>query len=62
MNLPIKLLREKQKEIEIVEEGFLDCGAGAKFIDQNYTRMNGIKMEVFKEPIQVYNIDGTPNK
>ena len=62
MNLPIKLSSEKQKEIEILEEGFLDCGAGVKFIDQNYTRMKGIKMEALKEPIQVYNIDGTPNK
>ena len=62
MNLPIKLSSEKQKEIEIVEEGFLYCGAGGKFINQNYTRMKGIKMEALKEPIQVYNIDGTPNK
>ena len=38
MDLPIKLSSEKQKEIEIVKEGFLDCGAGGKFIDQNYTR------------------------
>ena len=60
MNLPIKLSSEKQKEIEIVEEGFLDCGAGGRFIGQNYTRMKGIKMEALKEPIQVYN--GTPNK
>ena len=60
MNLPIKLSSEKQKEIEIVEEGFLDCGAGGKFIDQNYTRMKG--MEALKEPIRVYNVDGTPNK
>ena len=62
MKLPIKLSSEKQKEIEIVEEGFLDCGAGGKFINQNYTRMKGIKMEALKEPIQVYNVDGTPNK
>ena len=62
MNLSIKLLSEKQKEIEIIEEGFLDCGAGGKFIDQNYTRMKGIKMEALKEPIRVYNVDGTPNK
>ena len=62
MNLPIKLLSEKQKEIEIVKEGFLDCGAGGNFINQNYTRMKGIKMEALKEPIRVYNIDGTPNK
>ena len=59
MNLPIKLSSEKQKEIEIVE-GFLDCGAGGKFINQNYTRMKGIKMEALKEPIRVYNVDGTP--
>ena len=51
MNLPIKLLSEKQKEIEIIEEGFLDCSAGGKFIDQNYTRMKGIRMEALKEPI-----------
>ena len=63
MNLPIKLLSEKQKGIEIVNEGFLDCGAGGKkFIDQNYTRMKGIKTGTLKEPIQVYNVDGTPNK
>ena len=49
MNLPIKLPSEKQKEIEIVEEGFLDCVAGGNFIDQNYTRMKGIKMEALKE-------------
>ena len=62
MNLPIKLSSEKQKGIEIVDEGFLDCGAGGKFIDQNYTRMKGIKTGTLKEPIRVYNVDGTPNK
>ena len=61
MNLPIKLSSEKQKGIEIVEEGFLDSGAGGKFIDQNYTRMKGIN-GTLKELIRVYNVDGTPNK
>ena len=51
MNLPIKLSSEKQKGIEIVDEGFLGCGAGGKFIDQNYTRKKGIKMGTLKEPI-----------
>ena len=32
MNLPIKLSSEKQKEIEIVKEGFLDCGAGGSLL------------------------------
>ena len=62
MNLPIKLSSEKQKGIEIVDEGFLDCGAGGKFIDQNYTRMKVIKTGTLKQPIRVYNVDGTPNK
>ena len=62
MNLPIKLSSEKQKEIEIVEEGFLNCGAGGKFINQNSTRMKEIKMKALKEPIWVYDVDGTSNK
>ena len=62
MIVDVKLSSEKQKGIEIVDEGFLDCGAGGKFIDQNYTRKKGIKMRTLKEPIRVYNVDGTPNK
>ena len=60
----MKILSEKQTGIEIVKEGFLDCGATAsgKFIDQNYTRDKGLKMESLKEPIKVYNVDGTLNK
>ena len=34
MNLPMKISSEKG--IEIVEEGFVDSGAGVKFINQNY--------------------------
>jgi hypothetical protein len=62
MYLPIKLSSEKQKGIEIVEEGFLDCGATGKFIDQNYAKIKGLKLEVLEKPIHVYNVDGTPNK
>jgi hypothetical protein len=62
MNLPMKLSSEKQKEMEIVEEGFLDSGAGGKFIDQNYARTKGLEKKELKEPIKVYNVDGTPNK
>ena len=62
MHLPIKISSEKQREIEIVDEGFLDCGATGKFIDQNYARSKGLVMEKLDEPIKVYNVDGTPNK
>ena len=62
MHLPMKLSSEKQPGIEIVEEGFLDSGAGGKFIDQNYAKEKGFDKEPFSEPIPVYNVDGTPNK
>ena len=62
MYLPVKISSEKQTGIEIVEEGFLDCGATGKFIDQNYTKDKGLKTEPLKEPIKVYNVDGTLNK
>ena len=62
MHLPIKISSEKQREIEIVDEGFLDCGATGKFIDQNYARSKGLVTEKLDEPIKVYNVDGTPNK
>ena len=62
MYLPMKILSEKQTGIEIVEEGFLDCGATEKFIDQNYTKDRELKTEPLKEPIKVYNVDGTLNK
>ena len=58
----MKISSEKQAGIEIVEEGFLDCGATGKFIDQNYTKDKGLKTEPLKEPIRVYNVDGTLNK
>ena len=57
--LPIKILSEKQKGIEIVEEGFLDCGATGKFINQNYAKSNRLEMERFEKPLKVYNVDGT---
>ena len=58
MNLPIKLLsknRNRQRRI-------FGLWCWWKVTDQNYTRMKGIKMEALKEPIRVYNVDGTPNK
>jgi len=60
MNLPMKLSSEKG--IEIVEEGFLDSGAGGKFIDQNYVKTKKLEKERLLEPIKVYNVDGTLNK
>jgi len=62
MYLPIKISSEKQEEIEIVDEAFLDCGATGKFIDWRFARKEGIKMEKLERSIEVFNVDGTPNK
>jgi hypothetical protein len=62
MYLPMKISSEKQKGIEIVEEGFLDCGATGKFIDQNYAKDKGLNTKPLENPIKVYNVDGTLNK
>ena len=62
MYLPIKISSEIQKGIEIVEEGFLDCGATEKFIDQSYAKANGLEMEQLEKPLKVYNVNGTANK
>jgi hypothetical protein len=40
----------------------LDTGAGEKFIDQNFVRNQKIEMKELKYPIEVFNVDGTPNK
>ena len=62
MYLPMKLSSETQKGIEIVEEGFLDCGATGKFIDQKYTKAHGLETKLLRTLIRAYNMDGTPNK
>ena len=62
MHLPLKFSSKNQEGIVIVGEGFLDSGAGGKFIDQNYAKAKGLETEPLIQPIKVYNVDGTPNK
>jgi hypothetical protein len=40
----------------------LDTGAGGKFINQNFIQNQKIETKELKYPIQVVNVDGTPNK
>jgi Retroviral aspartyl protease len=40
----------------------LDTGAGEKFINQNFVRNQKIETKELKYPIEVFNVDGTPNK
>ena len=49
-----------QKTIETTT--LLDTGAGGKFIDQNFVWNQKIKTKDLEHPIEVLNVDGTPNK
>ena len=51
---------EKNQTVETL--GLVDCGAGGKFIDQDYTRKIGLETKPLKEPIIARNVDGTENK
>ncbi|KDR64824.1 hypothetical protein GALMADRAFT_30614, partial [Galerina marginata CBS 339.88] len=52
-----------QNDSETVEtSALLDSGAGGKFIDQNYVRKLDLQTRKLKEPLAVYNVDGTLNK
>jgi Retroviral aspartyl protease len=50
----------QKKSIETTT--LLDTGAGKKFIDQNFIQNQKIKTKELKYPIEVINMDGTPNK
>ena len=62
MTLSIEISGEStgQKTMEI--KALLDTGAGGKFINQNFIRNQRIKMKNLEHPIEVFNVDGTPNK
>ena len=49
-----------QKTVEM--KALLETGAGGKFIDQNFVRNQKIKTKNLEHPIEVFNVDETPNK
>ena len=61
MYLPIKILSDTRKWIEIIK-ALLDSGASGKFIDQDYAWDIHVERKNLERPIQVYNVDWTPNK
>ena len=61
MYLPIQITSDNEPGVEIVE-GLLDSGASGKFIDSDYAADIHAEKKELQKPIQVYNVDGTPNK
>jgi hypothetical protein len=63
MTIDILILGESLGQKKIVETTtLLDTGAGGKFIDQNFIQNQKIETKELKYPIEVFNVDGTPNK
>jgi hypothetical protein len=63
MTVDILISGESLGQKKIVEATtLLDTGAGGKFIDQNFIRNQKIETKELKYPIEVFNVDGTPNK
>ena len=60
LSIPIWINNAEVKNIEPL--GLIDSGAGGKFIDQNYAKAIGLKIETLETPLRAYNVDGTENK
>jgi Retroviral aspartyl protease len=62
MNVDILISGESLGQKKIIETTtLLDTGAGGKFIDQNFVQNQKIETKKLKYPIEVFNVDGTPN-
>ena len=62
-SLSISILIKDTKENKNVETlGLIDSGAGGKFINKNYIRNAGFKIQTLERPIIARNVDGTENK
>ena len=62
MTLSIKISGESLDQKTVETKALLDTGAGGKFINQNFVRNQKIKTKNLEHPIEVFNMDGAPNK
>ena len=62
MTVSIEISGENIDQKTIKMKTLLDAGAGGKFIDQNFVRNQKIKTKNLEHPIEVFNVDRTPNK
>ena len=62
MTLSIEISGENISQKTIKTKALLDTGAGGKFIDQNFVQNQKIRTKDLEHPIEVFNVNGTPNK
>ena len=61
ISIPI-LINCRQSNENVKTLGLIDSGAGGEFIDQNYARNSGFKIQKLEEPLKAMNVDGMENK
>ena len=57
-SIPVQIRNNKN----VKTLALIDSGAGGKFIDQNYVRKLGVKVQKLEQPLIARNVDGTRNK
>ena len=57
-SIPVQIRNDKN----VKTLALIDSGAGGKFIDQNYVRKLGVKVQKLEQPLIARNVDGTRNK
>ena len=62
MTLSIEISGKNLGQKTVKTTTLLDTGAGGKFIDQDFVWNQKIKTKDLEHPIEVFNVDGTPNK
>jgi hypothetical protein len=46
----------------VASPALLDCGATGLFVDGNFVKMKNLTTRKLSQPMNVYNVDSTPNK
>jgi hypothetical protein len=46
----------------VASPALLDCGATGLFVNGNIVKMKNLMMRKLSQPVNVYNVDGTPNE
>ena len=57
-SIPVQIRNDKN----VKTLALIDSGAGGKFIDQNYVRKLGVKVQKLEQPLIARNVNGTRNK
>ena len=59
-SIPVQLHNDTNQNVETL--ALIDSGAGGKFIDQNYARKLGVKIQKLEQPLIARNVDRMKNK